>query len=316
MDLRIVPLLPDHLHPAAALLAARHAAARAREPLLPAGPADLRTAAELLRAATAWPGATARVALHGERLVAFMIAIGARARPGAARAIFVAAAGHAAEPDVAADAYAVLCDAVASADAEVHIETTVADAVVDAVLAGLRFRTWLTLSARALPPAPAATTAAIRQATGDDLDAMIALAAVLRTHHGDPAPAPRAARARQEALLADPRTGVWVALVDGRVVGMLVLVPPGTTVSALHLPEAAIHLPDAIVLPEARGLGIGSALVGEALGWASAIGYRHSTLHVRAGNRDAARFWAARSFRTVARRLVRTVAGSNGPSAS
>lgn len=175
------------------------------------------------------------------------------------------------------------------------------------------FREFLTIVLGALPlPEPARGAAAVRQASADDLDAMVALARVQHAHHAAPPmslPPPAgddaAERARQQSLLDDPRAGVWLARDGERVVGMLVLQPPGTTFSRVHLPEATVHLPDAVVVPEARGRGIGSALLAEALGWVHAIGYRHVVLHVHAANAPARRFWAAHGLRTVAHQLVR-----------
>ncbi len=298
---------------AARLLADAHAAAWSAEPHLPDTPADVGGARGLLDGVLAWPGAKGCVAVDGARVVGFMIAAPARPVPGVPPSIFVPAAGHAGS----LEAYPALVGWLADRARDCFVEVAATDTDTRQVFAGAGFAEWLTLASRALPvPTAVAPDVEVRQATTGDVSALITLAAALRDHHGDPPSPTNGGRARQEALLADPRTGVWVAVADGEVVGMLVLQPPGSSVSALHLPAATIHLPDAIVRPAARGRGIGGALMAEALGWAHAIGYRHCTVHVRSGNRAAARFWAARGFRAVAHRLLRPADRSDGPAAS
>jgi DNA-binding MarR family transcriptional regulator/ribosomal protein S18 acetylase RimI-like enzyme len=61
----------------------------------------------------------------------------------------------------------------------------------------------------------------------------------------------------------------WIAELDGRVVGSVVVVKESKKVAKLRL---------LIVDPDARGLGIGTRLVGECVEFAQQIGYRRMTL--------------------------------------
>jgi ribosomal protein S18 acetylase RimI-like enzyme len=227
---------------------------------------------------------------------------------GRSRAAIVPAAGHTAAPELLPALYAAVAGALGPG--EHHVQVGEHDPATRAAFAALGFRDFLVVMLAALPPSGAAAAGHdIRQATGDDIDAVVALARMQQAHHAAPpmsvAPSDADEHVRWRRVLIDPRAGVWLAHARARAVGMLVLQPPGATFSPLHLPEATVHLPDAIVAPEARGTGLGSALLAEALGWVHAIGYRHVALHVHAANAPARAFWTARGFRAVAHQLVR-----------
>jgi GNAT superfamily N-acetyltransferase len=303
MTVRVRPLLPSDVAVAAQLLVSRHAAERKAEPLLPAGPADPVRARALVEATLGWPGAVGRLAEVDDSAVAFVVGAPALATSARPRSAFVAATGHAA---TRADALGALLAAWTS-DGEQHIQVGTHDAIGEAAVAAAGFSPLLVLGVAALPLASGARVHAdVRQAVDADLDDVVALARMLRTEHEHLGVSdPRAERARHRARLADLRTGVWLAHEAGAPVGMVVLEPPGAVVSPMHVPAQAIHLPDLVVTPASRGRGVGAALVGEALGWAHAIGYRHVTLHVHVGNAGAERFWHALGVRVVARQWAR-----------
>src|SRR5688500_16571376 len=73
MATEIVPLTPEHLEPAAALLAARHRADRAREPDLPARFEEPAPAREALQAALDHDGTGGVAALREGRLVGYLL---------------------------------------------------------------------------------------------------------------------------------------------------------------------------------------------------------------------------------------------------
>ncbi|MCW5888963.1 MAG: GNAT family N-acetyltransferase [bacterium] len=304
MTVRVRPIAPADVAPVARLLAARHATERRAEPLLPAGPADDGRARALVEATLAWRGAVGRVAEIDGVVAGLLVVAPALAGPGRPPATFVAATAHAATDSAALAALLAAWDDAG----ERHVQVGVHDAAGNAAVAAVGFEPLLDVGVARLPLAlgDRAPGLAIRQAGAEDLEAVLGLAAMLRAEHASlGVPDAGAERARQRVRLADLRTGVWLALVDGVALGMVVLQPPGTVVSPLHAPADAIHVPDLVVAPAARGRGVAAALLAEALGWAGAIGYRHVTLHVHAGNVAAARFWRARGVRVVARQWRR-----------
>ncbi len=308
MRFDVVRLATSHLTAAARLLTARHAAERAPEPLLPALSID--DARTLVAGALARPGAVGWGATTtADELVGFLIGAPSSAVAGVAPAVLVPATGHAVAPEVLPALHAALGSRWRARDQ--HIQVGVHDVAVREGLGRLGFEPFLTVALAALPIAgtPARSSVTVRQATHDDLAALVTLARAQQAHHAAPPmslPPPRGDESvRQRRSLDDPRAGVWIA-VDGRAtLGMLVLQPPAEAFSPLHLPPATVHLPDAVVLPAARGRGVGAALVAEAFGWVHAIGYRHVALHVHAANTAAWRFWEGRGFRAVAEQRVR-----------
>lgn len=209
----------------------------------------------------------------------------------------VPAAAHAVDADAASSLLAAVLPR-----APLHVQIGAADRAFD----GCGLDEFLDVALAALPlRIGAGTVVAIRQADASDVDALVALARLQQAHHATPPVDDATERARQRRLVDDPRTGVWLAHDGDRALGMLVLAPPAASFSRLHLPAATIHLPDLIVVDDARGRGVGSALLAGALPWVHAIGYRHVALHVHAANAPARRFWATRAFRTVAHQRVR-----------
>lgn len=128
------------------------------------------------------------------------------------------------------------------------------------------------------------TAASVRNATGDDLDAIADLGA---------------------ASLAS----AWgrEALVEARVrPGTLLLVtgPPGTVVGYLlaRLVADEVEILELAVAGGSRRAGLGSALVERALAEAAHRGARSAHLEVRVGDAGAIRFYRERRFREIGRR--------------
>ncbi|MET8203331.1 GNAT family N-acetyltransferase [Micromonospora taraxaci] len=100
------------------------------------------------------------------------------------------------------------------------------------------------------------------------------------------------------AVLADEtgRDGVLVAEIDGRVVGMVEVSPhPDPPEHQILRPEpsAQVHT---VVLPDARGLGVGSALVLAAERWATSRGVRYLSAGIHHRNADAVRFYGRHGY--------------------
>lgn len=79
-------------------------------------------------------------------------------------------------------------------------------------------------------------------------------------HPGDPADIPR----RVRAIMADPDATMWVAELEGRVVGFATALMIG----AIHMDGPVAQLTSLVVDEAARGRGIGAQLVAAAEAWA------------------------------------------------
>ena len=137
---------------------------------------------------------------------------------------------------------------------------------------------------------------AIRPAEARDLDALVALfASDAVGGHGDtrdPAAAP-AYRAAFEAIAADPRTHLFVAELEGRVVGTFQLV----LVHSLPARGALRALLEAVQVEEGlRGRGIGEAMVRFAQARARAAGAASLALTSSKLRGDAHRFYRRLGF--------------------
>lgn len=109
--------------------------------------------------------------------------------------------------------------------------------------------------------------------------------------------------------LADPACPHWLAIRDGRPVGLQMFVEPTSPlwdVSAMQAPERSVYLYVAITLPEARGSGIGAAFFRRSMAWAREAGYDRCTAHYLTASR-AAGFWRGLGFQPVSHWLVRAI---------
>ena len=309
---RVEPFSDEHLGAAAELLADRHARHREAEPLLPER-VDFRAEVE-----AAWraDGASGVAAFRGDGLVGYLVGA-PREDPIWGPNVWVELAGHAAtEPEVVRDLYAALAPRWVEGDRTRHY------ALVPASDAGL-VDAWFRLSfgqqhamgVREVPETSAFPDG-VREATEDDVEALVELAPQLGRHQ---ALAPVFAGGREETEdeirkdvlddLASPDVGNLVAAIDGRVVGNFVVVPAelSSVHSGVARPERAVLLAFAITAPEARGSGAGVALTHGCFAWASARGYPTMVTDWRVTNLLSSRFWPRRGFRPTFLRLYRSV---------
>lgn len=314
MSLAIRPFTAADLPAAARLLAAQHRIRRRSHPALPARFESDRDAHALL--ATLWhtAGATGVLATADGDATAYLIGLPAR---GTTRAGFVPAGGCARATDVPPETVSSLYDDLARRWVARHICEH--HLVIDAGDPGRTgwqrrgFRECLTLALGSTPLPTRTPAKHIRFAGSADLDTVVELIAALRAGREDdglagvPPPDASAERAWQAEMLADPRSGCWLATDDaGHVVGLVTIRPPGTAVSPLDRPDDAVLLTDAVIRAAARGRGTGSTLVRQALGWSHLIGYGQCLLHWQPGNLAGVRFWQRLGFRPLAHHLVRS----------
>jgi len=224
------------------------------------------------------------------------------------------------EPELVRDLYAVAAEEWFASGRDKHYALVPATdpELVDA---------WFRLSfgaqhAAGIQETPESTTAApagvaVRRAVADDLEASIALDVELPRHQArSPVFSPIAPSAvtdeDREQFLAeidDPEVALFLAEIDGKAVGELLMVPVDR--SSMHVglarPERAAFLTFAATLPEARGSGAGLALTSAGLAWAREQGYPVTVVDWRETNLLASRFWPARGFRRTFLRLYRSI---------
>ncbi len=108
-------------------------------------------------------------------------------------------------------------------------------------------------------------------------------------------------------LGGDPEAIVWLASLDGQVMGMEAFWPADERQYKLHIPEKCIHLSVAVTRPEARGRGLGTLMTQTGLAYAFQEGFHFCEADWRSTNLLASRFWPRRDFRPVVYRLARRI---------
>jgi ribosomal protein S18 acetylase RimI-like enzyme len=314
LDLR--PFADEHLDGAARLLAARHARHRAAEPLLPAAFEDPAVAREAVEEAWRADGASGAVAVRDGAVVGYLL--GAPKSPAWGPNVWVETAGHAVDDaETLRDLYGAAAAVWVERGATRHYALVPAfdEALVDAwfrVSFGLQH----TLGIQETPPSSAVDgRVAVREARLDDVDALLPLDLLAQHQAGSPTfaqtPAPDPAEVRDELAeeIADPKAGLLVAELDGRVVGCASAAP--IEYSSLHgglaRADDACILGYAATLPEVRGSGAGLALTDGVFAWAREHGYPTVAVDWRETNLLASRFWRGRGFRPTFVRLYRSI---------
>lgn len=296
--LRIETLGPHHLADAAALAAARYASLRRVVGALPPryeDPAELLPRLrDMLRRA---PGAAA---LRGGRLVGFLsgyLLEQFRGRPG----VFCPEWANAAEP---ADSraiyealYASLCRVWVTSGHTVHAVSLLADdAAASEAWRWLGFGLGAADGARDLTPIAApATGLAIRRAGPADLAQIATLDDGLTRHLMEaPVCLPLEAQETHEALeveLADQDYAFWAAWDGDEAVGYMRFGPASRNACAVIVDGGTSSITAAYTRPEARGRGVGAALLARGLDWAREAGYARCCVDFEPMNTPAARFW-------------------------
>ncbi len=133
----------------------------------------------------------------------------------------------------------------------------------------------------------------IEAATEEDVPALTELLSVLFAQEAEFTPNPEVQRRGLLRIITNPEVGVVLVAKEGSVVlGMVNLL---FTVSTA-LGERVALLEDMVVGSEARGAGVGSRLLQEAVTVAKASGCRRITLLTDESNQAAQRFYKRQGF--------------------
>jgi GNAT superfamily N-acetyltransferase len=314
--LEVQPFSVDFVEAAGRLLAERHRAHRAAEPLLPAQYEDPAAAAAEVESLAATDDASGAVALRGDRVVGFLLG-SRRADETWGPNVWIELAGHAVEEaEDLRDLYAAaaarwLDDGRFRHNALVPASDT---ALVDAWFR-LSFGQQHAAGIREVPDVD--WPGEVRRAEPRDVDALVALTPLLREHQATSpvftgalrADDPEELRAEILADLGKEEIGELVAERDGRIVGAFETVP--VEQSSVHVglgrPTGAALLGWAATLPEVRGSGAGLSLTDATFAWARQRGHETMVTDWRVTNLLSSRFWPARGFRPTFLRLYRHI---------
>jgi GNAT superfamily N-acetyltransferase len=314
--LEIRPFSDEFLAPAGELLAARHRAHRAAEPLLPARYEDPAAASEEIAALASLEGASGAVALRDGHVVGYLL--GTRRDDSWGANVWVELAGHAVqEPEDLRDLYAAASRTwVDEDDRPRHYALVPA---TETALADAWFRIGFGQQhAHGIQAVPQSNwPEGVRLATEADIDALLELDPLISDHQAESPvfarglPRQSQDEVRTELLedLAKEEIGDIVVERDGRVVGAFQIVPVELSSShaGLARPEGAALLGWAATDPAVRGTGAGVALTEGAFAWARERGHETMVTDWRVTNLLSSRFWPARGFRTTFLRLYRHI---------
>jgi GNAT superfamily N-acetyltransferase len=316
--LEIRAFTDDFVPAAGELLAARHRAHRAAEPLLSARYEDPAAAAGEVEALSASESASGAVALRDGRVVGFLL--GTRKSDDTWGAnVWVDPAGHAVEEaEDLRDLYAAAAAVWVDAGRTRHYALVPASdrALVDA---------WFRLSfgcqhAHGVQEVPAVEwPPVVRRAEPRDVDYLIELSPVIRDHQDESPVFGRGVNrvheddAELRAMLledmADDELGELVCERDGQVIAAFEVVPAekSSVHASLARPDGAALLGWAASLPQVRGTGAGVALTQATFAWAHERGFGTMVTDWRETNLLSSRFWPARGFRRTFLRLYRSI---------
>ena len=304
----VIPFTDDYLDAAAQLLAERHRAHLASEPLL-AHATDFRAQIEREWHADDAVGAAAVV---DGGLVGYLV--GRRREDVLGPHGWVDLAGFtASEPEVARDLYALVSEEWVRRGVTRHFVFVPA---LDELV-----RPWFRLSFGASaamavretgPEAPVDAGVVVRRSRPADLRDAALYDRLLKqelaaapSFGGLPIPSEDEVIDDWKDTCDEPQFTHFVAERDGRILGHALLYrrPAGD----LRIPDASIDLANAATDPDTRGSGIGLALTAHVLTWAHENGYRAMTTDWRMTNLLASRFWPARGWRETFLRLYRSI---------
>jgi GNAT superfamily N-acetyltransferase len=327
MKVETRPLTTADISAAAWLLAERHRVDRSRTPALSPRFDDPAVARTQIEADLADPLARGVVATCNDTVVGFLT--GKVALPSTTvwhgayrpqRAGEISYAGYAADPAMASELYRLMYAALApfliEHGAFLHdVEINAADDAALRAWVSLGFGQFVTLAERdvALVDGPVSDGVEIVRAEAEDIDIVVKLGDDLARHHSTspiflpyiPEETIPGFRAYAQELLAKPANAHWVAYRDGQAAAMQTF--HEQEFAEMARPERAVYLFIGVTAPEARGGGLGTTILRQAMDWAREEGYERCTLHFLSANIAGARFWLGSGFQPLTIEMVRHV---------
>ncbi len=326
----IRPFRESDVPSAAELFAARHARDSARVPNLEPALATAQGARPLIEPLNANPRSDGVVAEVDGRISGFLFGERMDLAPTDMASLFIPPhsiaipiEGHA----VAADTdptllyramYGVLASEWTTNGYFVHrAAITPGDAGVQEAWVSLGFGRYLTAATRTTSPVAARGAAGIdiERASPEDIDDVIALAGVLNNHHWhSPMFWPilpetqDSARQFNLAALRSADMPYFVAYQKGTPIAMQTFLKPGFT-PPIVARENDVYLFEGVVSDDARGGGIGTAVLSHAMAWARDAGFQTCTLHFASANPTGGPFWLGHRFIPVEHTMERRIDG-------
>ena len=296
----LLPFAPEHIIPAAELVAA---GARRQRTWVPAMPVAWTDAAHVARALVAIADRGGGLAaIDDGDLVAFHLALTLDGRGG--RFTYTPDIAHAAPGDPSARVRSRLYAALASGwireACPEHVVSVLADDTVAlAAYARLGFGhhvTDLVADLRPIEAGPLPDGVTIRRAGPADAAAVVDLDAGLRRHLEAtpvclrlPAQAPVEIHRRR---LEDEAIATFLAERDGAAVSFLRIGPCASDVAMTVRDVGTASVTGAFTRPELRGLEVSSRLLAAAVDWARDAGYVRWAVDHESANLEASRFWS------------------------
>ena len=315
--LEVRPFSDEFLDAGGELLAARHRAHRAAEPLLPLLYEDPAAARDEVEALLALEGASGTVALRDGEVVGYLLGVRKSDETWGAN-VWVELAGHAVrEPEDLRDLYAAAARVWVDEDERPrhYVLVPAADRTLVEAWSRVGFGQQHAYGIQTVPEGR--WPEGVRLATEADVEALLDIDPFLSDHQaqapvfarGLPKDSREELRAEILADLGKEEIGDLVVERDGRIVGAFQLVP--VELSGVHTglarPDGAVLLGWAATLPEVRGSGAGLALTEASFAWAHGRGHETMVTDWRVTNLLSSRFWPARGFRTTFLRLYRHI---------
>ncbi|MGH2603077.1 MAG: GNAT family N-acetyltransferase, partial [Dehalococcoidia bacterium] len=325
MRTEIRSLTEQDLDAAARLLAERHRADRSRTPALPSHFDDPAAVRPQIVTEFERPLARGVAAMRGDELVGFLIGTVSWPPPGAWYAGYgprrsgeVAYAGYAAagpEPrETYREMYAALAPFFIEYGAFTHgIELNAGDPTATDAWFSLGFGQVTTLAVR--DTVPVATTDAatpggieFHRAAPEEIEVVMTLGDHLDRHHNSPPiylpylpeESNPGFRVYLQELLAKPENAHWIAERGGQPIGMQTF--HEQDFAEMARPGRSVYLFVGVTTPDARGGGLGTAILRHSMQWARDEGYERCTLHFLSANIAAARFWLRSGFQPLTQR--------------